>query len=300
MDRRLPIVAALVVLASLAGCSALLGGDGATPAATPDGATPNGDAAPATPATSTPADSSTATTPTRPAEGTQRGTPTTTATPATADSRTFDAGAVQDAHVDGLRTAGSFQRSSALVIRNESTTRYINGSYALETDGPVINTANITYVTDRGTRNYPVTTRYTAGETTYVRRFEDNGTTYDKGTEPYNETDPDPVDERVAYRIGRIAFDVIDASAWTLTGTGTIDGTNVTRYDTGPDGFDAAGYPNARGNATLVVGEDGVVRYVAYRFVATPDGERTEYIYEAGYTGIGATSVEQPAWTENA
>lgn len=296
MDQRLPLIALLVVIAALAGCSALLDGDGATPTAQPEGATPTAAASPTTP-TDASSTAGTTETPTTPAATTPTATGG-TATPA--PTRTFTAATVQDAHVDALRAAGSFQRSSALVIRNESTTRYINGSYALETDGPVLNSANITYVTDDGTADFPVTTRYTAGDTTWERRFEDNGTVYRKGTEPYNESDPDPVDERVAYRIGRIAFAVVDASTWTTTGNGTIEDSNVTRYDTRGDAFDAEGYPNARGNATLVIDETGVVRFVAYRFVATPDGERTEYIYEAGYTGVGNTTVERPDWTENA
>jgi hypothetical protein len=294
MDRRLPILVVLVVLAGTAGCSALLDGGGATT----DTATPTGDVTSATPTPDATPSQATAE-PTATPEGT---TPTPTATPTAtpAPTRTFDASDLQDAHVAALGEAGSFQTSSALVIRNETTTRYVNGSYAVEADGPVLNTANITDVTDEGTRDYPVTTRYTAGDTTYERRFEDDGTVYRKGTAPYNDSDPEPVDPKVAFRLGRIAVAVVDASTWTVTGNGTIDGANVTRYDVDGEGFDAAGYPNADGAATLVVDEAGIVRYAAYRFEATPDGNRTEYVYEAGYSAIGNTTVERPAWTQNA
>jgi len=295
MDRRLTLVVVLVALASLAGCSALIGGDDATPTAAPGSATPTGSAPTVTPTEDRTVTGSATATPT----ATNTDTPTSTPTATPAPTRTFDAGTLQETHVAALRDAGSFQRASALVIRNASTTRFINGSYAVERDGPAINTANITFVTDDGTEDFPVTTRYTAGDTTWERRITDEGTTYDEGTEPYNESDPDPVDARVAYRLGRIAFDVIDATAWTRTGNGTIDDRNVTRYDAS-EGFAAAGYRNARGNATLVVDETGVVRFVAYRFVATTDGERTEYVYEAGYSDVGTTTVEPPEWTENA
>ncbi len=292
MDRRLTLFAVLVVVAGTAGCSALLDGGGTTPTATPDGATP-------TPTSPT-------TTPTATGEPTATGTPTRTATrtatptPTSPQTRTFDAAALQNTHVEALENAGSFRSSSALVTRNASATRYINGSYGVERNGPFINTANITYVRDTGTQDFPVTTRYTEGDTTYERRIGDNGTTYDKGTAPYNESDPDPVDEVVAYQLGRIARNVIDGSTWTVTGNGTLDGANVTRYDTGGNAFGAAGYGDATGNATLVVDEAGVVRYVAYRFVATTGGERTEYVYEAGYADVGSTTVQEPDWTENA
>jgi hypothetical protein len=237
-----------------------------------------------------------------PARGTPTapGTTTDTATATPVRTHAFDAATVQNAHVDALRTAGSFRTTSALLIRNASSRRYINGSYSVEREGPVLNSANITHVTDGGTRDYPVTTRYTAGDTTYERRLEANGTVYPKGTAPYDDSDPDPVDPTGAFRLGRIAYAVVDASTWTPTGTDTIEGANVTRYDTDDTAFDAAGYADATGTATLVIDEYGVVRYVAYRFVATQGGTRTEYVYEAGYTGVGTTSVDRPEWTENA
>lgn len=217
----------------------------------------------------------------------------------------FDATRLNGDHVEALRAAGSFTTASELVIRSESRTRYINGSYAVERGGPALGVANITYASDGNVTDYPTTTRYTEGDTTYERQVErtDDGreVRYRKGSEPYDDSEPTPVNTTVAYTLGEIARGVIDASAWNETGTGTYDGAPVTRYDTSGDQF-AAGpeYGEATGGATLVVDEDGVVRYVAYRFVTVQGGERTEYVYAASYTAVGNTTVEEPAWTDQA
>jgi hypothetical protein len=299
MDRRVTLVAALVCLVALSGCSALIGDEGTpAPTAEPDGtvtatATPAG--SPGTPTTATEdAGATPTTTPT-----TVPSTPTATRTGETSGT-SFDASALEAAHVRSLRDAGSFRTSSSLVIRNETTTRIINGSYVIEAGGPALNSANVTFVTESETSDFPPTTRYTEGETTYERRIEDDRIVYRKGVEPYNVSDPDPVDPRVAYTLGSIATAVVNGSTWNVTGTGTLEGADVTRYEASGDAFDAEGYPNANGTATLVVDETGIVRFVAYRFAATPDGERTEYVYEAGYTDVGATTVEEPEWTAEA
>ena len=297
MDRRTTALLLVISLAALSGCSALLG-DGTT--ATP---TPGADETPT--ATTDPAASPTATEPSR-----RTGTPTATPSPAPAATptptptpgETFDASVLQAAHVEGLRSAGSFRTSSSLVVRNESTIRYINGSYAVERDGPALNAGNFTFVTEDGTEQYRVT-RYTEGGATYERRSSegDDGSAYRKGVEPYDATDPEPVNRTVAYTLGVIARGVVDASRWSETGTGTISGADVARYDVSGEAFGAGeDYPGAAGRATLAVDETGVVRYVAYRFVVSRDGERTEYVYEAGYTDIGAADIEEPAWTDRA
>ncbi len=295
MNRRTTALLLVVSLAALSGCSALLD-DGTT--ATP---TPETDGTPT-------ATTGSAATPTATEPSQRTGTPTATpspapaATPTPTPDETVDVSALQTAHVEALQSAGSFRTSSSLVVRNESTIRYINGSYAVERDGPALNVGNFTFVTEGGTEQYRVT-RYTEGDATYERRSSegDDGSAYRKGVEPYNATDPEPVDRTVAYTLGVIARGVIDASRWSETGTGTVSGANVTRYDVSGEAFGAGeDYPGAAGRATLAVDEAGVVRYVAYRFVVSRDGERTEYVYEAGYTDIGATDVEAPAWTDRA
>lgn len=289
MDRRVPLVVAVALLAALSGCSVILGGDGAaTPTPEPTagaGETVDRTAGPTTTA------GPTATTPTGRSSVDHR-------------YETFDAERLNADHVAALEAAGSFTRQSSLVIRNRSATRYINGSYAVERGGPAANAANITYVLERGVEDVPTTTRYTGDGTTYERRVERTGdgteVSYRSGSAPYGESDPRPVDRSVAYTLGAIARDVVDSSEWNRTGSGQVGGVEATRYDTSGERFDVSMGVDADGAATMVVDEDGVVRYVAYRFVVETGGEPTAYVYEAAYTDVGSTTVEEPAWTDRA
>jgi hypothetical protein len=280
--RSRPLLLALVVfVAALSGCSVLLDDGGSVPMGG-DGSTPtNSDAS----------------------VGTSTGTPTATPEPDTL--RTFDAETLNDEHVAALERAGSFTAESSLVIRGNRSTQYINGSYAIERDGPAANTANITMIVDNTTRDIPTTTRYTEGETTYERQVArtDDGTdvSYRSASAPYNESGLQPVNRSVAYSLGEIAREVIDNSTWNRTGSGTLNGADVIRYDTSGERFGAGQLgPNAAGGATLAIDEDGVVRYIAYRFVTVEPGQRGSYTYEASYVGVGETDFQRPDWTDEA
>jgi hypothetical protein len=302
MRSRLLLVVAVLVLAMLSGCSVLLDdgdsapvGDVSTPAPTADSSTPaqanDATSTPTTGGSSTPADSDDS---------------TPTPTPASsALLTTFDAAVLNDEHVTALRNAGSFTAESSLIIRSEDSVRYINGSYAIERGGPVANTANITFVGQNGTRDFPTSTRYTEGDTTYERQVArtDNGTKvgYRSASAPYNGSGLQPVNRSVAYSLGEIAREVIDNSTWNETGSGTLDGETVTRYDTSGERFGAGQLgPNAEGAATMAVDENGAVRYVSYQFVTAASGEPTTYSYEASYVDIGETNVQRPDWTDEA
>jgi hypothetical protein len=303
MRSRPLLVVAVLVVAALSGCSVLLDdggsspvGDVSTPAPTgDDGSTP----VPASGSASTPTSSGSST-----AGATDGSTPS--RTPESSASLTsFDAAALNDDHVAALRNAGSFTAESSLIIRSEDSVRYINGSYAIERGGPAANTANITFVGPNGTRDFPTSTRYTEGETTYERRVArtDNGTQvgYRSASAPYDDSGLQPINRSVARSLGEIAREVIDNSTWNETGSGTLDGETVTRYDTSGERFGAGQLgPNAAGAATMAIDENGAVRYVAYRFVTTATGERTTYSYEASYVDIGETNVQRPDWTDEA
>jgi len=305
MDRRVPLLVALALLAPLSGCSVMFGDDGAPATPTPAPTAEGEAAAERTPAsTPTAPEASAATeTATAPPDGEPTGANVPTATPAI-DPRSVDAAALNAEHVAALETAGSFATESSLVVRNETATRYINGSYRVERDGPVLNAANITVVVDGAVEDLPTTTRYTDGGRTYERRVERTGdgveVAYREGAEPYGEDDPRPVNRTVAYTLGEIARAVVDGSAWNRTGRGQFDGVAVTRYDAAGERFGVEGADAAEGSATLVVDEDGVVRYVAYRFAVDAGGERTAYVYEAAYAGVGSTTVSEPDWTDRA
>jgi hypothetical protein len=293
MDRRATLLAALVLLGALSGCSVLLDDGAQTPTPEPTAgteATVEPTAEPTLTATATPEPTVT-TTP----EPTATPTPT---TPAEPTRQTFDASSVNAEHTAGLESAGSFTRQSSLRISNESMTRTINGSYAIERDGPALNHANVTTVIGGQVNDVPPTTRYTEGETTYERRIQNGNAQYRSASEPYSDDDPQPVNRTVAYSLGQIARAVVDGSSWNRTGTGQLEGADVTRYDASAEHFGVVGFAGAEGGATLAVDEHGVVRYVAYRFVVTVGGEPTEYVYEAGYTDVGSTTVSEPGWTD--
>lgn len=279
MGTRSLLVVVVVLVAALSGCSVVLDDRLSTPTADE-----RSSGAPDETPTRTPA-----------------------ATPTTASESTvsFDGDARNDEHVSALRQAGSFTTESSLVIRGEQSAQYVNGSYAIERDGPAANTANITVVLENTTRDFPTTTRYTEGDTTYERRVARtaNGTnvSYRSASEPYGDSGPRPVNRTVAYSLGDIAREVIDDSAWNETGTGTIEGVDVVRYDTSGERFGAGNVSRStEGGATLVIDENGVVRYVAYEFVTTGAGESTVYRYEASYAAVGETDVQRPSWADAA
>lgn len=148
------------------------------------------------------------------------------------------------------------------------------------------------------------TNQYTDGGTTRVRRTEGTGdgatVRHREGAEPYGESEPRPVNRTAARGFGPLVGDVLAASSWNRTASGRLDGVDATQYETAGDRFGVEGFEDAEGAATFVVGERGVVRYVAYRFAAVVDGERTEFVYEAGYTEVGSTTVPEPSWSERA
>lgn len=295
MDRRVPLVLAVALFASLSGCSVLFGDGGVGSAPTPEetvGVEVTVDGV----GTSTAAPTGTATA--------TAASPPTEPAPEDRQYETFDAARLEADHVSALEAAGSFTRTSALVVRNASATRFVNRTYAVERDGPAAQRVNVTSVRETGVEDRPTTTRYTVDGVTYERRVartaEGTEVSYRHGAAPYGTADPPPVDRTAAYGLGTVARDVVDGSEWNRTGDGTVGGVEATRYDASGERFGVSGVPGATGAATLVVDADGVVRYVAYRFVVEAGGERTEYDYRAAYTDVGSTTVEEPAWTDRA
>ncbi len=285
-------IAAVLLLTAIAGCSVLIDGDtGSTPV----------------PTTPTPSDDAPEPTPSPTDTGESDSTPPASVVESTdPDSQytSFNAAAVNTEHTSRLEQAGSFTTQSSLIIQNSTHTRYINGTYAVEYNGPALNVANITFIEDGTVQDFPTTTRYTSDGRTYERRIErtDEGTetSYYSGQEPYSASDPQPVNTTVAYTIGQIAHDVIETSAWNQTGSGEPEGAEVIRYDTSGGAFGVDRFGNVDGAATFVIDTDGVVRYVSYQFTASVGGEPTAYRYTAGYTNVGETTVEEPSWTDQA
>lgn len=216
------------------------------------------------------------------------------------DAIFFDAEEVHSDHVDAIESAGSYTTQASTIIHNGSVTRYSNETHVIERDGPVLVVVNTTIVTPDDVTDHPVTVRFTEGVTTYEQQvtWANNETEieYRKGSHPYTATEPKPVDRTAAAKLDNRALMVIDTATWQRTDTGEIEGVEATQYDASIPTLDVGGFEDI--DATLILDDNGVVRYVSYHFVLDADGERTEYRHEAAYLAVGNTSLERPGWVD--
>ena len=148
-----------------------------------------------------------------------------------------------------------------------------------------------------------------------------NATTYERlsGTEyatVYSSTDGDGTSTR-PINASDVGSSVVGAAAnvdWTAAGTETVDGVAVTRYEaTGPESVrqfrDETSFGESalnrvetteRANATLLVGEDGVVRRFSVTVAGTTDGESLTVSLDVRFSNVGSASVETPSWLDDA
>ncbi|WP_255198564.1 DUF7537 family lipoprotein [Halorarius litoreus] len=215
----------------------------------------------------------------------------------------FDGPALNRSHVARLAAVGNYTARSNLTIDGESYTNHVNVSYVMDLqDDREYSVQVFTYRYENGEDEvYPVVWTFTDENTTWERRQERTGqrnSTVESDTEPYR-GEVEPVNTTLALDIGEIATGVVDRSNWTLTGNSTRDGVRLFRFETSGRHLDAAVPGNVTGGeATFVVGEDGIVRYIAYDFTAVEDGSRTRYVYESFYGRLGETSVPRPEWAD--
>ncbi len=291
---------ALAAVVAAAGIGFFAFGGGSGPAATP---TPN-----TTPAgTATPTDGPTPT-PDGSTDGpTATDSPSPTATLTPIENRTqrysFDGRELNRTHYFRLAAVGNYTSRSNLTVDGEGYTRHVNISYVMDLqDAREYSVQVFTYEYDDGEDElFPVVSTYTAEETTWQRRQERTGgrnATVEKDTEPY-EGEVEPVNTTLALDIGSIATGVIDRSAWRFVGNQTRNGVTLYRLEASGRHLGAAVPGNVtEGSATFVIGDDGIVRYVTYEFVAVDDGERTRYAYESFYGRLGSTNVPRPDWAD--
>jgi hypothetical protein len=111
---------------------------------------------------------------------------------------------------------------------------------------------------------------------------------------------------------------------WTRTGTGTLDGTQVVRYEAADPGNVSGFETNVTiaaettsnesdgkatinmGNlsvqdaeATLLLGSDGIVRQLSYDINATESGNDVDYRMQLSVRDVGDTTVAKPAWADS-
>lgn len=275
----------------------LMGGGPTAPAATP---TPTPESAPG-PGASPTATATPAATPIASATATPAPAATPTPFNDSVQRYSFDGPALNRTHVARLAQVGNYTARSNLTIDGESYTNHVNVSYVMDLqDDREYSVQVFTYRYENGEDEvYPVVWTFTDDDTTWERRQERTGqqnSTVENDTAPYR-GDVEPVNTTLALDIGDIATGVIDRSNWTLTGNSTRDGVRLFRFETSGRHLDAAVAGNVTGGeATFVVGEDGIVRYIEYEFTAVEDGSRTRYVYESFYARLGETSVPRPEW----
>lgn len=229
-------------------------------------------------------------------------TPTATPTPTPTQRYSFDGRELNRTHFQRLSSVGSYAARSNLSIHRPDRVRHVNVSYAMDLPNDREFSVRVfTYRFEEGDDAlFPVTSTYTERDQTWVKRQERRGernATVENDTAPYD-GDVQPVNTTLALDIGDIATSVIDRSNWTYVGNATRDGVELRRYEVTNATHLDAGVPGevTVGEAVFVVGEDGIVRYVAYEFTAVDDGAESRYVYESFYGRLGETSVPRPEW----
>lgn len=299
MDRQQAAFLGVAALVGLVGVALLfVAGGPAAPDAPSPTATSTGSPTPTPAATPTPG--------TEPTGGDWTTTRTETPTPTPTPTRrySFDGEAVNRTHVARLSAVGNYAARSNLSIHRPDRVRHVNVSYAMDLPNDREYSVRVfTYRYDDGDDAlFPVTTTYTEGDETWQRRQERTGernATVENDTAPYD-GDVEPVNTTLALDVGDIATSVIGRSNWTYVGNASRDGVELYRYEVADAAHLDAAVPGevTAGEAVFVVGDDGIVRYVAYDLTAVDDGTEIRYVHEALYGRLGETSVPRPAWAD--
>lgn len=230
---------------------------------------------------------------------TPTGTPTDTPTPTPARAN-LDADAVVAAHLAALNASGSFRSTYHSVT--DGRERHVNHQvYAVDADANrrLYRQASL----GDGWRNR---TTYTNGSRTYYRYVEvedERNVTYDR-LFPHP-PDVGPVDVETARR-GAILRAAVSSIEWrranSTAGATRYVASGVERFPGEPlqGGVRLAG-EDARANATLVVGESGVVRLLVLEFTGVRHDEAVvTRRLEIRFDRVGEPVARQPGWVEHA
>lgn len=167
-----------------------------------------------------------------------------------------------------------------------------------------------TYAVDAENERYLMTLSST-DEGGVIQYYYADGTTYMKIGEGedafYQSVDGQTFDLSGAYVTDTYYYSHHDEEWMERVGTETFDGVTVTRYEGGEGwanrvnnpGDGQSGYTVSSSNYVSLVDADGIVRYDTWSLtMASDDGEKTTWTWEASVTGIGTTTVEEPDWIE--
>ena len=286
MDTRTLLSALLVVCVAIAGC-------GGAPTGTTD--TPNADAATSSPGTSS--------------------------ISPTGSNGTTDGPTTDPAAIDGATLAAD-HRAALAATSYESTFSFSvdlpNGTAGIAERRTVDRAAGLaTDVQTTTLDDANGTTTVAVSRLTYLG----NATTYERltGTDyatVYSSNDGDGTSTRPV-NASDVGSSVVGAAAsvdWTAAGTETVDGVEVTRYEAaGPESVrqfrDETSFGESAlnrvetpesANATLLVGEDGVVRRFSLTVAGTTDGRSLTVSLDVRFSAVGSASADVPAWLDDA
>jgi hypothetical protein len=134
---------------------------------------------------------------------------------------------------------------------------------------------------------------------------------YQKGTAPYNASEPQPVNFTTV--VGEVSNATTASVPYEEVGTETFDGVQVTRYEaSGEELARSLGLLNGTGgtfqNVTfvsasteLLIDGDGIVRRASFDVVVdTEQAGEVTISFSQEITAVGSTSVPEPDWLEEA
>lgn len=210
----------------------------------------------------------------------------------------FDGDAFNETHSARLAAVGNFTSRSNLTVRGAGSHDHYNVTYAVDLQERTQYSA-IDFRDERDDGDtYPLVRTYESGDTTHVNRTQEGrDPACDVYRAPYDDGDR-PVNTSLALDVGEIATGVIDRSNWTYGGNETQDGVALYRFGVSETrNFGTRMRGNVTdGEATMVVGGDGVLRYITYDFTLERGGSEVRYVYRSVFTNVGSTRVAQPDW----
>lgn len=139
--------------------------------------------------------------------------------------------------------------------------------------------------------------RYTEGNQSYLKTVRDNETHYAKiGTPNVSEA----ASRNLSTAMVALDFLGLWLAPYEETGTVTRNGTTLTKYEATGPGYYAEQTLGERTvasfSSTVLIDEDGLVRYFHREVVYERNGERTTSTTTVRYVAVNATDVERPDW----
>ena len=166
---------------------------------------------------------------------------------------------------------------------SETVTKASENRELYRTNGPILGTI----------------VRYTEGNRSYVKTVRDNETHYTRLGGP-NMTAEARTNLSVLMAVQK--FRGLWFAPYEEAGTVTRNGTTLTKYEaTGPGYYTEQTVGNqtvASFSATVLVDEDGLVRYFREEIVYERDGNRTTDVRTVQYVNVNATKVQRPDWLD--